>query len=355
MSTLDLRKNKPTVAPAAPAAPLPVANGFPLPEGKVLNLLPEERKLLDTVGWKEGDPIPNVAAALQAVQATMLTEPDYSGIAPLTAPKTVQYEDLPPDKQQEFIRTVKQMQEQGKLLDQLEKQSISDTKVPDLNEQIANMRAGTEQFQVRLDEPTPAQKKPDPVTEPETMTGLTVKSPCANCGFSGTLDDVTAVTDDDKFNFLTMLYGGSRFLKTYHLFNDTVQITFKSLTQKELDLTITQASCDARDGKIPDNAEYLRRVYNYEQVLALSKLVINGKPIVFPHSIDDIQVDEPESGSAWHTKVKTYYEYVMDTHITTSTLLKMLSMAYMRFTGLMGRLEGNMNNDSFWMGIVPPA
>ena len=349
---LDLRK-KPVTTPAPAASPIPGAGlpfRMPLPAGKIVNLTPEEQKALDLVGWKEGEPIPDIHAALQDVLKDISAVPDYSDVKAAEIPPIVDISTLPAEKQQELIANVRIAQQQAKQLQEMEASQVHTSEVSDINDQIAAVRAGNEKYQVVLGKPKEEAPEPTSVNaNPTSTTGLNIKGPCANCGFNGTEDDVLDITGIDKENFIVMLQTGARFYKTYALYGGSIKITFRSLTQKELDIALTQASCDTRDGKIADSADFFRKEHNYEQAIAIKSIESSQGVVVFPE-LSEVQYDT-DPDKPFQTVLSVYSDYVTD-QIKTDSMLRSISTVYMRFKALVARLEANMSNPDFWNGIV---
>lgn len=360
--SIDLRKatkaspksTVPAVSKNAAAAPLQlpvVANRLPLPVG-VMSLTPEEQAALDAVGWKPGEHVVDMSEIIAKIKSDADSVPNYDpqlGVANRKDAAIVDINTLPPDKKAELARAYSEMQQQAKVLNEIEKMQIASPTAGDVNENIANVIAGTEKFQVTLGDTN----KKTPV-EDTSPTGFDLpKTPCINCGFAGSkLEDVTVVTEDDKEAFLSMLIGGSRFYKEFEIYNGAIKIVFRSLTQTELDMALTQASCDMAAGKIPDQAEYFRRVHNYEQCMAIHKIVSEKSAVTFPE-ISEVLVDEAVPGEPLRTKLVDYQPYVYEKFIKTSSMLRIVSTLYLRFNALMSRLEANMHNADFWKGIVP--
>ncbi len=151
-----------------------------------------------------------------------------------------------------------------------------------------------------------------------------------------------------------MLIGNSRFVREYELFGGQVMVAFRSLTQQEKDMAITQASYDDRDGEIPVNHEFFRRATNYEMALSLHQLRLGGRLVQFD-LIQDVLASEKTADGKPQTKLKDYYKYVMTSHLNKDSMFRAVLVLRDRFRNLQLKLEANMHNKDFWFGIAPRA
>lgn len=343
--SLDLRKlGKTAVAPANPAppagsvpAPAIFRNGqLPLSPGSSLILSPEEQATLDSLGWAKGDPVPDVASLVDRIKSEA---PDLSHISQLPAvvASPVDITTLPKAEQDRLKAAMAESIDQLKRLNEAEARQIPNTQTPDVNRAAEELLTGTA-TQVDMSE-TPA-----------LSTAAKVPELCPNCGFKHDVD-VLEVSDSDKSGFLAMLIGGARFKKVYPLLGGKLTIVFRSLTREELELSLQQASYDDRDGLFATQYEYFRTHRNYEMVLALDRIEAGDSLDVFPAPAD-VKWDAPLAGQPSQTVLSVYYPHVVETHFKSASILRMVSLLYERFTGLIRRLEANMQNPDFWKGIA---
>lgn len=352
---LDLRKQTPVAPSSQPARPsqaLP-GNGLPLPTGSVLSLSPEEEATLKKLNWKKGDPIPDVAAAIAQIKLEEQTAMPDASLPPVVPGKVVDFADLTPEQQQKLEQDVASMIEAGKRLEAIQSSLVDQPSDPSVNRAIETLQAGRDQFNVTM---TPEVKTED---EPDTMrTAADVKHICDNCGWGEeTEQSVVEVTDLDKQNFLSSVIGGSRFVREYTLFGGQVVVAFRSLTQRETDLIITQTAYDDSNGELPQVAydyEFMRRVNNYKMVLSLCRIKLGEKVERLPE-ISEVKADPKNADGKPQTSIKDYYKYVMETCLDNESLFRSVLVLRDRFANLQRRLEANMFNADFYKGIVPHA
>lgn len=362
---LDLRTKQPVAPPpvAAGFAGLPPVpgNGLPLPVGQPLKLSPDEEAQLAQLGWAPGQPVPDVAAAIEQVRrdAAMAPLPDPN-MPRVSIPAEIRVEDMTPEARAAVMRNMTTMIEADKRLGAMQRYQTDDPSSPDVNNAIEKLVGGQADFEVTIGGPrppaTPNDTPPTPAESPpdQMLTAAPAQVyVCDNCNHSSK-DDTIEVTDDDRRNFLAMLVGGApRFLKEYSLFGGNLIVTFKSLTQAELDMAVQQAGCDDRDGLVPNLGEFMRRSQNYEMTLAIHSLKTPVKNTPFAE-IGDVAVDEMVPGQKMQTPLKAYGPYVMEA-IGSASLLRVINANYNRFYALMRRMEANMHNADFWKGTVLPS
>ena len=371
MAALDLRKKQPVPAPKANAInvgniPKMPGSGMPLPAGTVQRFLPAEAAALEAVGWTEGDPIPDLSSLIAAIKADNEAPPVIDLGTAVKKPVEQDINDLPPEQRAKLLSDVQEMIARGKALAEQQQNSLAEPSADGVNEAILQASTGQERFRVTLNKPEvkKASETPADTATPATEAEQPTESPtgldagperCTNCGFDHKSDTPADVTEEDKRGFLAMLHGG-RFIKEYEIYGGTVKITFRTLTQKELDMTLVQTGCDMRNGlvTIPTDAEYMRRVQNYEQVLAIHRIVVGNKVETMPE-LKDVLVDTPKPDDPINTPLSAYYTYVMDNYVESSTMLRLITVLHMRFKALVQRLELNMHNVDFFSGIEPRA
>lgn len=344
---LDLRAKPSTpLAPAAmPAAAAPAVfrqGALPLPPGSVPILTPDERAVLEKLDWKQGDPIPDVAAMIDQIKQQ---RPDLDAVSFVSPdklnPQVVDFASLSQTDQDRLREAVALGKQQYQYLEAKEKQSIPNTQTPDVNRAAEQLMDGTAQ-QIDLDE-----------TPPPLATAAAVKVNCPACGFHPDAE-VVPVTEADKQNFLAMLIGGARFKKRYELLGGRMHITFKSLNREEMELALTQSSYDDRDGLFATQYEYFRVHSNYETVLAIDEIETDGKLVKMPE-ISEVTWDKPAITEKQQTVLKAYYPHVNLVHLSNASLTRVITLLFSRFTALLRKLEANIQNPDFWQGIERPV
>jgi hypothetical protein len=348
---LDLRRKPTPVSPAAAALPALPGNGMPLPAGSILSLSDEERRMLDQVNWKAGDPIPDLAAHLAAIRQdaeSALPDPNLPRVA---LPEEIDINALPPAQREALLQNVQQAIAAGQRLAALEAQHVQDPTSPEVNRAIDEILVGTQRVPVTM--PTPSAPAAAPAPElPVMVTAAPAQQFCRNCNHRPDEDPVE-VTDQDKLDFLASMGGDVRFVREYKLFGGSVSAAFRSLSRSELDMAVTQAGCDDRDGLIPNQGEFFRAVQNYELALSLARLAVSPNVTNFP-LISDVAVSPRNPDEKVQTPLHDYAPYVNE-RIGSASLLRTLSIAYGRFNALVRRLEDNCYNESFWNGIASPT
>jgi hypothetical protein len=236
-----------------------------------------EHKMLQSLGWKEGDPIPpGLSQKLQEVFVSRVTEPERKGLDKPIVP--VDFEDLTPEQQQEVIswfketvEAVKQQQAQQPL--QQYPSFIADAlraadSIIDAGELVpvdftANNsaiadRAAVEKVFAQIPEgevvplsppvqqevvqdATPREQLPvviddDVICKTCGCNPFLEKVPliCPHCG-NDPFEDLSQVTIElaDKRAFLTAIGSRRPFEKVFTIFANTVSVRFRSLSSME--------------------------------------------------------------------------------------------------------------------------
>lgn len=364
---LDLRKNKTPVPNPAPAqnSPIPLPpmpGGLPMPAGAVLKLTQTEREQLEALGWKDGDPVPNIADAIAAIQndaASYLPDPNMPQVP---MPKEIDIRSLSPERRAALQQEMQKMMADDLRLQQIQAQQLEDPTNPEVNRQIESLLSGNNE--VKLVPPTPRQETSEPApagssasmlqpaaAAPQaSLTGADMTVLCRNCNHVADKDPIE-VTEEDKKAFVLMMITGKPFVKQYDLLNGAVQVIFRSLSRVELDLAVSQTGCDMRDNLIASANDFLRTNQNYEMAMSLRRIQAGNQTVRdFEDSLDTVKWDAPLPGQPLQTVLKTYAPYVMEAVGSASTY-RLISQLYVRFYTLLRRLEENCFNADFWKGI----
>ena len=344
-----------------------------MPAGSVLKLSKSEREQLEALGWKDGDPVPNIADAIAAIQndaANYLPDPD---MAQVPMPKEIDIRTLSPERRALLQQQMSQMIESDKRLQQIQAQQLDDPTNPEVNRQIESLLSSSGN-EVKIVPPTPKQETPQPaetfgqfsqapagssasMLQPDaaplapSVTGADVPLLCRNCYHVADKDPIE-VTDEDKKAFVLMMVTGKPFVKQYDLLNGAVQVIFRSLSRAELDMAVTQTGCDMRDNLIAGANDFLRTNQNYEMAMSLRRIQAGNQTVQeFPDSLDEVAWDAPAAGQPLQTVLKEYAPHVMQAVGSASTY-RLISQLYVRFYTLLRRLEENCFNADFWKGIA---
>jgi len=342
--TVDLRKPKPSAAPAATdvfsvmgfankngAVPL-------LPQGTVIDasrLAPEERAALEAGGWQQGDPIPDLKAVLAEAQDMGLHTLPQTTKA--TIGKVVDINDLPESKRREIEAAVRAAK--------------SSTQPAVLDPSVApSVRAAAEQLQIIDTVEKPVQPAPAPASSPTGALGNMV---CENCGWEHTpTSKPFHVTDEDKRNWLVAFRARTDFQKEYTAYAGAIKARFRTLRRDELRLAMLQTDYDIRDKKIPSNTyAFQTQFLEYQLCMSLTELFIDGRAIVWTPFQDVVPYTEDEDKKP-QTQLELYLPLFMEKALPREADLRAVIVLFSNFNSTVLRLEANMMNADFWKGIA---
>lgn len=344
---LDLRKPQPVAQPVAAPATRPL-----LPIGTVLSLSPEEQASLESLGWKQGEPVPNMVDAVEQVRREAAAAPNYTQVQPVGPSRTVNIEELPEDERQQLMESIRQTIEAAKNIKVAAVANPQDYD-PSVLAAMASLDTPAQApLAVTLTPKTKTADKPSSLS-PDMATMAPVKHVCSHCGWEEG-NSAPDVADQDKTNFLAMIVGGSRFVKEYELFGGQMSVFLRNLTTAEMNLAITQAAYDDRDGEIPASYEFFRRVTNYQTVMALCAIRRGQSRVELP-TIDQVAAEMVGENGKPQTKLKAYYPHIVDTYLDQDAVFRVVCKLYGDFKALQTRMEANMLNVDFYAGIASPV
>jgi hypothetical protein len=343
---LDLRKK---AAPSAQEAAAVPVNQLPFPPGKKMKLMPEEIEFLKSAGWKEGDPVPDLKAFMAAVaeeQAQAVSDLETSGATP-TAPETVNFDDLPPEKQEELTQAFEELREAQAA--QPVQPVTPEMVAPGVAEaiEVASQEGGLDV----VDDPSQAIEA-SPVDADDDPIGIKQKPSnlCSHCGWDTNIKETPDVTNRDKQDFLMSILGGTRFYKDVHLFGDRVTVQYRTLLTEEADIALQQTAYDFRDGKVPDQGEFYRVFTNYRLAMSIEKISTPSAMNLVP-VIADIEWDAPAIGEDAQTALPVLETWLHDNVLSSESMRRVVGMEHQRFQRLVEKLEARVDDSDFWKGI----
>ncbi len=98
---------------------------------------------------------------------------------------------------------------------------------------------------------------------------------CPHCGWNLGANDELQITDLDKISYPAMILGGAqaRFRKTTSFSGGAVQVTFRTITVVESDVTLQQAGEAERTGQIKGETELMKQPMEYRLIVTLESVV----------------------------------------------------------------------------------
>jgi len=372
----------------------------PMQSGRVY-MTDQTRKSLESVGWKEGDPVPgDLGVRLKQLQEEVMAQRGIEGTDIATNwkpvdPNFVNIEDLPTEQQdkvrqylQEFKVQAAEQKQIDAANDRIEAQipaSIQGEQRDLMRQQILQgeqakraAEASTSQSSVVDDriQPAPtlaekmetaaqmeqARQSPEPAAaEPEPQTvanGLPAQTNCQRCSWPLSVEFDVAATDEDKQIFLAGVLGLKRFEKRYSLLGGNLVVVFRSLTSQEAEILQTQLGHMARQGRITGDAEYWMHLMELRLVIATHKVIIGGSPVYKAPPAEDFKAVLPAAGDdtpVEPTGLMAMREYFYEKGAAQEPVRRMLGNTHQQFQRLVEYLETMTNAPDFWKGIELPV
>jgi hypothetical protein len=292
----------------------------------------------------------------ERIRAEPIVTPETQKRKAIKPPPVVDIDDLPEEKQQEVLQTVKTM---------LSRPPKEDTFIP-RGPGIAEARAHamhaaaktTAKINAAQAAPAPQPKPaappppPPPVEEdeqdvPESSVPDTppVAEPqvCCHCGWPTASKEWCNPTKHDKQFFVAAVLGQKRFVKEYNLLGGQMRVGFRALTVEENDLIIKQLVQDWNDGKISGPAHSVAEATKYQLALALDSVETNVGPLSLP-TLEEYDCDEPPTG----TILPQVVDYINKHAMPTETIRRIVSKAYGHFIETQSKLEAMAESSDFW-------
>jgi hypothetical protein len=367
------RPQQPATPQRRVAPPLPVGVHYTIPDAKLLP--PQDRALLKSLDWKEGDPIPSdlpeILAGTAAVNALVdeYTSDDDRRI-PQIAEQSVNLTEvalnsLPAEHREEveaFMQDVQtelsgdakkpkpvispprvspSVREQAKqALLRAKSQQTRDIAAQQANSEFAGVDPGVRRV---LENTEVLQESPDEPEEPQEAaaqpkaadTGLSsAHTHCLRCGFPADKPDLVDVTESDKLSWLQSMVGDQPFRKTFSMYGGRVTVTLRLLTPSEQDMITAQQWRDLAEERYakPDYIQFQER---YIIAMSLVAVRINDDDYQFPERAEGWQVDDEKD------RVRSIYQYVYagEGPLKSTPLARIVSQSLRDFFALTNKLE----------------
>lgn len=257
-----------TVDVAAPQAP----EGGSLPFGgagaRRVEFNPDYREQLTAIGLDPNGPLPpdlqeTVSKLFAELHESELpTQPQPAGAAGLQQTRTVDFRDLPPDKQKELAQAIQQFREFDS-----ETASPGRQMHPSISQYLEQAKATA--AAAATSPPTRPAATP---SEPQKSENKPTPTHCARCKWPADIPWQPKITDADRDQFKASLLG-ARFVKDFSAFSGQLVASFQTLTVREVRQIHTQLAAEIRRGELsPLDLQF--RLSQYRLVLSLRSVAL---------------------------------------------------------------------------------
>lgn len=384
-----------------PDSELPGEGRHPFVPGRV-HMTEMARKGLESVGWKDGDPIPDdLGVRLREIQSEVLRERETirlqdTELAKDWKPPVASFVDittLPPAKQaeiKEYLQTHKvEVAEQAERLRQ--NQEIDKAIPPNiqgeerevlraqmLNSQAIAAQRATKQSGIDVvvvDDrntapaaPQPAPQPAAPAAQPQSAAVTVIDEPvstglpmhaanCPRCKWPTDKPCNVEPTIADKRAFLVAIMGLKRFEKTYTLFDGQITVTFRSLSSEETAMIQTQLGSMTRTAEVIGDAEFWAYLIEYRLILSTAVITMGGNILYQVEDIVKWAKENPPTADdrLTATPLPRYCDHFYKKIALQETMRRVIGLQHAEFQRLVEALEALTSVPDFWKGIGPLA
>ncbi len=357
----------------APVPPPPPPGGI-YPVGQVL-MTDYTRRQLETLGWKEGDPVPDsrLAQRIAQVQAAIKTELEQMpnvdpNREPVRPSRTIELSQLPPEKQAELRQALQEYTAEAKReAAAAAAQAATDVYVnpqapPSVQaaQRVAAQTAMASSADIVFEPsqpkvtalppiPAPAAAPAAPAAETAPTAGaVTAPTHCPRCDWDLQAKFDLVPSDTDRTAFVVALMSMTRFEKTYPLFGGKMTVTYRSLLARETNLLFKTLGQEVRDGQINGDGEYMMQLMDYR--LAMSVASLRGEDTILQDvpAIFDIPCDNESQ------RLPKMLEWFNEEVVINEPLRRIVGKQHREFQRLVEALEAQTSAPDFWKGIDLP-
>ena len=349
----------------------------PLPPGKLVtvrnasSLSPNERAVLENIGWDDSMPIPKnmadiVAEVLEARQAqdnaVLLPQQGQPAVVP-AAPSLA-------DKEALRARLTQEAQAADlSLIDQSEAAAMQQAP-PSVRDAYNALQRPKVDPAVEVDVAQPAATQAAPQAAPQTTKPLSTEQPsagadahpvvCPHCKWDLAIPDVPEPSYGTKMAFLHTILGQQCFTHPTELFGGSVVVIFRTLTIREIEVAYQQAYRDRETGRAQTELDFWERVNRYRLFMQLKSIRTTVVAKGFIHELPD-GLSKDTSGDAvklWETEVPSaelgetllqgIEQYITTKVLKTEALFRVVNSACNQFNRTVSKLEAMVDNSDFW-------
>lgn len=329
---------------------------MPLPVGQILRSFKPtegEREVLEKVGWKDGDPVPEnladiIEEAKKAQQSAVknLQPPVPMNTPPLQLPPEQPFSALPEEHQADIYRALQAAK-------QAPREDHGFAYGPGVAEAI---QAATKPVPAVVDDRTETVYAGTNVPKRQTSsidTGADEHRFCVQCGFDQTQPSLP-VDDVDKFVFVQSVLGGVPFQKVYKVLGGSLFVTLRSITPKEKDVIFKQTQKEAENNELLSPMERTEQILRYMLCLRIIKIEGRNLSHDLPDSLEGWITSFKEAGYDTDSQppLKLIADYLYENIIKTESMHRLLAGLSAEFARLLVKLEVNFQNPDFWKGIT---
>lgn len=418
---------KPLPAPP-PASPFPGITGNPpMPTGRVVghtapsNLTDVELATLGAMGWTPDIPLPTSHEGLKQLQQAVSDQTSVhvplpvDPRTPALKVTTVPIDKLPPAQQASFrnaiaatIQNINIQEQQTKQSDQRSQQMMArEAAVPGVSGATNAADDAVEAFRKRMSamtqqplenvptvvaanpaaidainlgnhfaKVTEAAQQAEPAPEPDPKPRVTksetgadaMLTHCPHCRWDLSLPDIAEPPHGDKIAFIQCMVGDRPFVREYQLFGGTVNVTFRTLTTREIDIVYKQAYQDRQEGKLPNELDYWERVNRYRLMLQLQSFKSDG-PGGFHKDLPDAYSSSTNpTGTGWwvtpeqekgmtpgETAIPVIEDWMVSEVLKTEAVFRVVNNVCNQFNRLVAMMEAMADNTDFWKPTGEPS
>ncbi len=343
----------PPEAFSVPAAAAPAIAGvsgqLPQKVGGVIRpeyLSDKERKTLEALGWKAGDPIPTdmanrlgpeIEAAQLDASKEYLEPPVAENTPAMTIPQETPISSLPPERQAEL----KQALEQAKL--------ISEQNGIDANPFASALNIDQEVELIDDTRPAAAAQPAAQPTEakpaaPAAGNATGVDSPvmgtgiCPQCNHDLSMPAIPDPSEDDRRWYLQSVLGVVPFEKPYLLLGGQLEVVFRELDFAVLEAIYTQVRNELLN-KPATESDYRELIERYRVSTQLVRFGIGKAGTQIP-KFDPTAMTLPKLSEAVVKALKNVSTY------------RIVRMQLTQFKRLIAKQEACATNENFWPAVT---
>lgn len=372
---------KPQTPQSAKPLPAGVTGNPPLPTGRVVagiapsSLTPAERESLEAIGWTDDVPIPsNAAELIQNAQAERLAEAVPMPVSPQHKPikvETVDIGSLDAGKRNALMASLADAFEAEKQQKEAEieqrQRSAANMAAPGLADAQRAADVATARFTGEAEVVDDRQAPPEsPKPAEASPTGANAgPSHCPHCSWDLGQPDVPEPEYSDKMAFLQCLIGQKPYVKAYPLLGGNVEVAFRTLTTREVDVVYKQAYADQSAGRINTEVDFWERVNRYRLFLQMASYKADGAN-GFSHDLPDgySKSTNTDAQGVWVTEareaelfdetlgsgtgVTAIEDWLISNVLKTEAVFRIVNNACNQFNRLVAKLEAMADNSDFW-------
>lgn len=174
---------------------------------------------------------------------------------------------------------------------------------------------------------------------------------CPRCDWDLRQKYEVETTPADREAFMVSILGDKRFEKSFSVFNDQYEVTFRTLLAEENKTIHRQLTIDQKNGEFNSDTEWFLRFFEYRLACSISRVLVDGKPAAEIPEMTELGkqlLPAEEPADLAKEPLLRMYTYVIKDLLKGEIKRRLVSKHFREFQRMYESLEAMALEPNFW-------